>query len=470
MTAPRDILAGLWRSLDLPASALDRVALTGSEPVLPSSFRVDASAQATIAAVAAAAAMTWRRRGGAAQDVAVDLRASAAEFRSECLMRIDGADPRALWDSIAGAYRCGDGRWVRLHTNFAHHRDGVLRLLGCAGDRVAVGEALRSWQAEAFENAATEAGMVVAMMRSFAEWDAHAHAPAIATAPLVAIRRIGPAPPETLPPAVRPLGGVRVLDLTRIIAGPVCGRALAAHGADVLRAIGPALPTIEALDTDTGRGKLSAMLDLGSDAGRETLRRLVRAADVVVQSYRPGALDARGFGPADAAALRPGIVYASLSAYGADGVWGGRRGFDSLVQTATGFNHAEGEAAGVDGPKPLPCQALDHASGYLLALGVLAALERRVAEGGSWRVDVSLARTAHWLRGLGRLEQGLAAPDPQADDLVDALELGPSGYGRLAAVPHAARLSATPARWERPSAPFGTHPPAWPARAGTWAC
>ncbi len=470
MTAPRDILAGLWRSLDLPAAALDRVALAGSEPVLPSSFRVDAAAQATIAAVAAAAALAWRRRDGAAQDIAVGLRAAAAEFLSERLVRVDGAAPRDLWDRIAGAYRCGDGRWVRLHTNFAHHRDGVLRLLGCANDRDAVAKALASRQAEAFETAATEAGMVVAMMRRFAEWDAHAHAAAIAAAPLVAVRRIGPAPPETLPPAARPLGGLRVLDLTRIIAGPVCGRALAAHGADVLRAIGPDVPTIAALDIDSGRGKLSAMVDLGSDAGREAMRGLMRAADVVVQSYRPGALQARGFGPDAVAALRPGIVYASLSAYGADGPWGGKRGFDSLVQTAMGFNHAEGEAAGVDGPKPLPCQALDHASGYLLALGVLASLDRRAAEGGSWRVDVSLARTAHWLRGLGRLERGLEAPAPQAGDPADALEVGPSTYGLLGAVPHAARLSATPARWERPSAPFGTHPPAWPARAGAWAC
>ena len=468
MKAPPDILADLWHSLDLPPDALDRVVLTGSEPVLPSSFRVDAIAQVTIAAVAAAAAMHWRARGGKKQDVGVDGRAAAAEFRSERIASIDGAAPRELWDPIAGAYRCGDGRWVRLHTNFAHHHDGLLRLLGCDNDRKSVQAALAGRNAERFESAATQADMVVAMMRSFAEWDAHPHAPVIAARQLVAVTRIGDAPAEALPEGARPLGGVRILDLTRIIAGPVCGRALAAHGADVLRVIGPGLPTVEALDIDSGRGKLSATIELGSDAGTATLRNLVREADVFVQGYRPGALAARGFSAQDVAALRPGVVYASLSAYGADGPWGGKRGFDSLVQTATGFNHAEGQAAGSDEPKPLPCQALDHAAGYLLALGVLAALYRRAQLGGSWQVDVSLARTAHWLRGLGRLEHGLSAPDPKPADMVASFEVSQSGYGRLSSAPHAARLSLTPARWERPSMPFGTHPPAWPARSGSW--
>jgi CoA-transferase family III len=341
----------------------------------------------------------------------------------------------------------------------------VLRLLGCAYERAAVARALEGWQAASFEAAAAEAGLVVAMLRSFAEWDAHPQGQAVAGLPLVAIERTGDAPPVPFPPLdeARPLAGLRVLDLTRIIAGPVCGRALAAHGAEVMLVTAPHLPAVEQLVIDTGRGKLSASVDLREAAGRQTLRALLQGADVLVQSYRPGALAARGFAPAELALLRPGIVHVSLSAYGQAGPWAARRGFDSLVQTASGFNAAEAEAAGEERPRPLPCQALDHAAGYLMAFGALLALLRRAEEGGSWRVEVSLARTGRWLRELGRVENGFACPDPGIDDVADRLEETASGFGALSAVRHAARLSETPPRWARPAVPLGTDAAAWPA-------
>jgi crotonobetainyl-CoA:carnitine CoA-transferase CaiB-like acyl-CoA transferase len=182
---------------------------------------------------------------------------------------------------------------------------------------------------------------------------------------------------------------------------------------------------------------------------------------VFVQSYRPGALARRGFGPAELAALRPGIVCVSLSAYGHAGPWAERRGFDSLVQTTTGLNHAEAEAAGETNPRPLPCQAIDHASAYLMALGAMTALLRRTEQGGSWFVRVSLARTQWWLRQMGRVANGLVCSDPKLEDIGDRIETSSSGYGSLAAVRHAAELSETPAHWERPSSPFGTHPARW---------
>jgi crotonobetainyl-CoA:carnitine CoA-transferase CaiB-like acyl-CoA transferase len=354
---------------------------------------------------------------------------------------------------------------VRLHTNFPHLRDGVLRLLGCDYDRAAVAAALKGWHAEAFETAAAEAGLAVTAMRSFAEWDAHPQGKAVAALPPLIIERIGEAPPRPLPShGPRPLSGVRVLDLTRVIAGPVSGRALAAHGAEVLLITAPHLHAVAPLVIDTGRGKLSARLDLREPAGRDQLRALVGGADVFVQSYRPGALAGRGFAPEALAALRPGLVCVTLSAYGHVGPWAARRGFDSLVQTASGFNHAEAEAAGVtDRPKALPCQALDHASGYLLAFGTLAALLRRAEEGGSWLVRVSLAGTGRWLRELGRVEHGFDCADPGQDAVADLLETGPSGFGRLTAVRHAAHLADTPAHWARPSVPLGTDDPEWPA-------
>lgn len=454
-------LSALWTSLGLPPDALDDVRLTGADPVLPSSFAVGSAAQVTIAAAGLAAATLWRQRGGDRQTVSVDMRHAAIEFLSEHFAAIEGEAPEDPWDRIAGPYPCGDGRWVRLHTNFPHHRDGMLRLLGCEYDKAAVAAALRGWTAFDLEDKAAEAGLCATAMRSFAEWDAHPQGQAVAVQPLVRITRIGDAPPRSLPKADRPLGGVKVLDLTRVIAGPVCGRVLAAHGADVLSICSPNRPNLPRLVVDTGRGKLSAHLELRDPGDNARLKALLADADVFVQGYRPGGLAALGFGPDDAARIRPGIIYVSLSAYGSAGPWSGRRGFDSLTQTASGMNHAEAEAAGLDGPKALPCQALDHGSGYLLALGAMTALMRRMREGGSWHVEVSLARTGRWIRDLGRVDGGFDVPVPLAADVADLMETSESGWGRMNAVRHAAMLPATPARWIRPSVPLGGHAAAW---------
>jgi crotonobetainyl-CoA:carnitine CoA-transferase CaiB-like acyl-CoA transferase len=461
VTTSKDVLAALWRRAGQPDVALGAVDLTGAEPVLPSTFAVGTAAQSTIAASALAASELWRLRTGKQQRVSVSMRDAAIEFRSERYLRIAGKPAPELWDKIAGLYRCGDGRWVRLHTNFPHHRDGVLKLLDCEHDRAAVQQALDGWQAEAFETAAAEAGLVVTATRSFAEWDAHPQGKALAAMPVFAIERIGDAPPQPLPAGGRPLAGVRVLDLTRVIAGPVCGRTLAAHGADVMLVTAAHLPQMGPLVIDSGRGKLSAFVDLRNGAGHATLGSLLREADIFVQGYRPGAIAHAGFSPEQAAQLRPGIVYVSLCAYGRAGPWANRRGFDSLVQNANGMNHAEAEAASAAQPKPLPCQALDHGAGYLMAFGAMTALARRVTEGGSWHVRVSLAQTGHWIRSLGRID-GLGLTDPGFDDVGDRLYEVDSGFGKLTAVRHAAALSETPARWERPSVPVGTHAPVWP--------
>jgi crotonobetainyl-CoA:carnitine CoA-transferase CaiB-like acyl-CoA transferase len=463
MSAPdaRNVLAGLLQAAGHDDAALADIELTGREPVLPSSFAVGTAAQATIAAAALAAAALWRLRTGRSQRVGVDMRRAVIEFRSEHYLRIDGKPYEEYHDAIAGLYRCGDGRWVRLHTNLPHHRSGLLALLGCEPHRAAVQRALEAWSGEALETAAAEAGLVVTACRPFAEWDKHPQGRAVAGLPLFSIERIGDAPPKPLVPAERPLGGIKVLDLTRIIAGPVCGRTLAAHGADVLLITAAHLPSLPPLVIDTSRGKLSAALDLRIDSARQTLAALVKDADIFVQGYRPGAIAALGFGPRDVARLRPGIVYVSLCAYGQDGPWAARRGFDSLVQTATGFNVAEAEAFGDSKPRALPAQELDHGTGHLLAFAAMSALARRATQGGSWLVRASLAQTGCWLRQLGRIE-GMACPDPKFDAVRDCLEDTSSGFGKLTAVRHAAVMSETAPRWERPSVPLGTHPAAWP--------
>lgn len=282
--------------------------------------------------------------------------------------------------------------------------------------------------------------------------------------PPIGIEKIGEAAPKPWSAGDRPLAGVRVLDLSRVIAGPVAGRTLAAHGADVLLISGPDLPAIPWLTIDTGRGKLASFVELKSEQGQGVLRDLLVQADIFSQGYRPRSLAGLGFSPEDAARVNPGIVCVSLSAYGHTGPWAERRGFDSLVQTATGFNHAEGQAAGVEGPKELPAQMLDHATGHLMAFGAVMAKARQSREGGSWHVRVSLAQTGRWLWNLGRVADGFKTEDLMADAVTPFIEEAASGFGLLSAVSHSAVLSKTPAFWARPAMPLGSHPPQWPAR------
>jgi crotonobetainyl-CoA:carnitine CoA-transferase CaiB-like acyl-CoA transferase len=395
--------------------------------------------------------------------VEVDARAAAALFRSERYLRVAGMTPPRLWDDVSGFYRAGDGRWIQLHCNFPHHREGVLRVLGCGGARAEVEARVASWKAAELEDVLAAAGLCAGMVRSPGEWRAHPQAQAVSALPLLEVLRMGDAPAEPLAPAERPLAGVRVLDLTRVIAGPVCGRTLAEHGADVLHITAAHLPRFDHLVVDTGWGKLSAQLDLRQASDRERLAALVREADVFCQSYRPGALDARGFSPPALAAARPGIICVTVSAYGHEGPWRDRRGFDSLVQSVSGIAYEGGRAAGQEGPQHLPAQALDHATGQLAAFGAMVALARRAREGGSYLVRVSLAQTGRWIDALGRVD-GRGQADPTLADIADLLETVDTPFGRARRVRPAAWLSETPARWLRPSVPLGTHEPAWPAR------
>jgi len=458
------VLANIWALGGLAPDALRCATLHGADPVLPSSFAVGTAAQISIAAAALAACELGHIRGQARQRVDVNMAHAALECVGWYSLNGQVSDP---WDAFSGLYACADG-WVRVHANFAHHRDGALALLGLhhhSATRDDAERALRNWKALDFEQAAAERGLVVAALRRFDEWDAHPQARAVAAQPLLTLERIGDAPAVPLPELrtdQRPLTGLRVLDLTRIVAGPVAGRTLAALGADVMLVNAPHLPNID-LIAETSRGKLSCHLDLREESQRQAMDHLLSQAHVFVQGYRPGGLDARGYGPQALAHKRPGIVVVSLSAYGEQGPWADRRGFDSLVQAATGFNLAEAGAAGSTLPKALPMQILDHASGYLMAFGASAAKARQLREGGSWHVRVSLAQTAHWLRSLGRVASGFAVTAPERQPY---LESTASGFGTLVAMQHSARLSRTPAFWSRPSVPPGTHPPAWPDVAG----
>jgi len=458
----------LWQHAQCDPAALARLSIEGGDPQLPSVFRVGALASACVAASALAAAECHRQRSGVAQAVAVDARRAAIAFRSERYLRIDHGAAPELRDPLMGFYETRDARWIQLHTNFAHHRAGVVKVLDCVDDHGSVIRAIRHWDAAALDQALADAGLPAAMIRSPQEWAALPQAQAIAGLPLLEITQIGDAPVEPIgEKSERPLADVRVLDLSRIIAGPVAGRTLAQHGAEVLLINGPHLPNIAPLVIDNGRGKRSATLDLRGEQGRASLRALLADADVFLQSYRPESLAARGFGARDAARLRPGIVYVTVSAYGHEGPWAGRRGFDSLVQSASGIAWTEalaGEAKQQQGrfcPRHLPCQALDHATGYLAAFGAMVALQRRAVEGGSWRVRVALAGTGRWLQSMGLVENGQRAHDPSLDDVRDMLQTVESPFGVLTCTQPAERMSVTRPFWSRPPVPIGTDEARW---------
>jgi crotonobetainyl-CoA:carnitine CoA-transferase CaiB-like acyl-CoA transferase len=425
-------------------------------------YRVGTAGAAALGALGLAAAHVWQLRGGRPQRVAVELRAAAASLRSARYLRVDGKPP-PVWDPLSGFYPARDG-WISIHCNFANHRAAALRLLGTAEDRAAAEQASRTWDGLALEDAIHAAGGCAGFVRPEAEWTRHPHAQAVALQPLLEIERIGDAPPEPLPAAARPLAGVRVLDLTRVLAGPTCARSLAEHGADVLKISAAHLPDSGLVELDTGIGKLSARLDLRTPAGIERLRGLAREADVFSQSYRPGALAARGFSPQALAELRPGIVCVSLSAWGGTGPWRDRRGFDSIVQSVSGMALASGEGGK---PQLLPVSAIDYVSGYLMAFGATVALARRAEVGGSWLVRVALVRVGKWIVDRGVL------PDAEwrgVPDELPAEELAPlfgemdAPDGRVRFLRPVLELSETPPYWSRPPAPLGHHPAEWPAR------
>jgi len=437
------------------------VRIGGADPVLPTPFRIAEAGAAALAATGIGAAALWRLRTGRQQTIRVDARAAAAALRSTRYLRIDGREPPAMWDPVSGIYPDATGRHLYIHCNFANHRAAAARTLGVAEDRKAVAAAIARGDAADLAEAIVAAGGVGVLVRTPAEWSAHPQSAAVATLPLFSVEKIGEAAPEPLPPGERPLAGIRVLDLTRVLAGPTCARTLAEHGAEVLKIAGPHLPHSGAVELDTGHGKRSAHLDLRRPEDAEILRGLVGGADVFSQSFRPGTLSARGLAPEALAALRPGIVAVTLSAFGGVGPWGDRRGFDTVVQAVSGMAAVEG---GVEKPRFMPVSAIDYVSGYLMAFGSMVALHRRATEGGSWLVTVSLARIGQWIveRGLLSAAEIAGLPADLTKEEIAALSIDSlSPAGRLTHLGPVLRMSETPPRWSRPAVPLGHDPAAW---------
>jgi crotonobetainyl-CoA:carnitine CoA-transferase CaiB-like acyl-CoA transferase len=468
-----DVIEALRMILGIARWGEDRaraVQITGgTDPILPTPFRIGETSAAALGAVGLAVSELWELRTGRRQEVAIDTRQATASLRSGHYMKLEGAPVSTERNTVMGVYPARNGRWSYLHCNFPNHRAAALAVLGVREDREAVRQAVAKWDALELEEAIIAAGGAGGMARTMDEWARHPQAAAIASLPPMEIVKIGESAPEELPEGNRPLSGVRVLDLTRVLAGPTCARTLAEHGADVLKITAPHLPNLGYQEYDTGHGKLSAHLDLREPREVETLRQLVREADVFSQSYRPGALAARGFSPEALARLRPGIVVVSLSAFGHAGPWAGRRGFDTVVQTVSGITSRQG--AVFPGPEPgpqfYPVSAIDYLTGYLMAFGAMVALARRAREGGSWLVRISLAQTGRWLVGRGEVpeaELGSVPAEFTPAELARWTITSDTPAGRLHHLGPVVRLSETPPRWARPSVPLGYHEPVWPAR------
>lgn len=463
-------ILGAWTALGADPVMLERISYgPGAPGTLAARLPVMALARATVAVCSLAAAEYAAVRAGGAGTAAevprvrVDDGAVATAFHSERHIALDGRGGETF-GPLSRFWRTSDG-WVRTHANYPHHRERLLGALGLpagAGAEAVARELERRKAVDTEETVYGSGGLAVAVRGSH-DWTASPQGALVADQPLLTLRPLGDAPPPTpatphTAPGAAPCAGLRVLDLTRVLAGPIATRTLALLGADVLRIDTPRLTESQDVHGDTGLGKRSTLLDLGWSADRELFEDLLVRADVVVTGYRPGALDRFGLSAEALAARRPGLVVAELSAWGRSGPWGGRRGFDSLVQAATGIALREGSTLR---PGTLPAQALDHGTGYLLAAAVLRALTERQKTGGTWLARATLARTAHWL--LHELDDEDTAGAPGAEPY----EAGPwlterdTPLGRVRHARSPVMYEGGPRDWARPAGRWGTDLPRW---------
>lgn len=421
---------------------------TSGEGTLASAFAVTDLALASIGAASSALAAYVGLHTGRMPAVRLDRRLASLWF-GHSLQPIGWQVP-AVRDGVTGDYKGLDG-WIRIHANAPHHRQRALEVLGAQADRASVAHAVLGRNVQSLEDQMIAAGACAAMMRSPEEWAVHPQGQALASEPLCLVEE-GTASytpvDQVMATSARPLEGLRVLDLTRVLAGPVSTRFLAGYGAQVLR-IDPPSWTEPGMVPEATLGKYCAGLDLRQPGDRQQFERLLAQADVLVHGYRPGALEGLGFGTQARQRIRPGLIDVSLNAYGWSGSWAGRRGFDSLVQMSCGIAYAGMQWRQTDEPTPLPVQALDQATGYLMAAAILHGLIRRSETGRGSIVRLALARTAALLmseQAAGPVQQ---IGEVQGEDIDPWIEETTWGPGQRLKPPCV--LDGIPMRWERPA-------------------
>ena len=454
---PRPILSDIGAALNLAPDIADRVSLAEGD-CLPSCFPVSDLAVASIGAACAAMA-ELRADGTKPPAVTVNYRLASLWFGWS--IRPLGWDMPAAWDAIAGDYRAKDG-WIKLHTNAPHHRAAVLKVLGCQGEREVVADAVSSWLSNDLEASIISVGGCAAKLRSCQEWDCHPQGKAVAAEPLILWDYEVPiAQSDWRPTPGRPLAGLKVLDLTRVLAGPVATRFLAGYGANVLR-IDPLIWDEPGVIPEVTLGKRCARLDLQAASDRATFTQLLAEADVLVHGYRVDALDGLGFGAEARQSIRPGLIDVSLNAYGHSGSWAKRRGFDSLVQFSSGIAADGMTWRESDKPVSLPVQALDHATGYLLAAAVIRALIARREGQGAIVAKLSLARTAKLL--IDHQSQPTGEVFPPACDADFSQHVEQTDWGPAQRFLPPAESAGMPMSWERSASKLGSSPPEWGIR------
>jgi hypothetical protein len=446
-----DLYSQIIRALG-DSAASSPLALGRAAEGLPSWFDVSGLAEASIAA---AAAQIGALSG--IQPAAISVNPRLCSMWFGWTIRPQGWAMPGAWDPIACDSQCRDG-WIRLHTNAPHHRAAAIRVLHTAENQEAVTASVRGWEADALEAAVVDAGGCAAAMRSLDEWAHHPQGQAIGAEPLIHWSEPPTHSGEGRRDATRPLEGVRVLDLTRVLAGPVATRFLAAFGADVLR-IDPPGWDEPGVVPEVTVGKRCAGLDLHNADDRARFVDLLKAADVMVHGYRPGALDGLGFGRGERQKLNPGLIDVSLCAYGWTGPWAGRRGFDSLVQMSTGLADAGMRREGADKPIPLPVQALDQATGYLLAAAAARALLVRATTGVVLSARTSLARAACLLAATASAKKP-PAQRPETNDDIDAV-IEHTAWGSASRLKFPLTMPGVSIYFARPACELRSSPASW---------
>lgn len=470
MDSTEGVMRGLMDAAGLPGGLAERATVTGAEPVLESPDQPARAAAAVLGAQGAVLSAILEARGGGVRRASIGVGAAGLALRSVMLQTLWGR-PIALTEPdypTVATYGTRDGRFITLNGGYPRLREGLLRLLRCADDVLALTAAVAAHDAFELEDAIAANGLCGVVVRTAEEWRAHPQGASLAGVPAVEVVRIGDAPPVPFMPLPgrgdhtagnRVLAGVRVLDLTHVIAGPTCAKSLAEHGAEVLHVCGPQRPQLPPFDMDTGHGKRSAFLDITAPKDNADLLALVDGADVFSQSYRPGRLAAHGLSPERLARRRPGLVYVSTSCYGHAGPWHLRPGFEQLAQAATGMAVRLGSA---DAPLltsqvAAPYYPNDYVTGFLAAFGTMAALLRRAQEGGSWHVRVSLCRTAMMIGEGGARPPGPLAPLPEKP----LMQTVRAPNGELRFLGPVLQLDGVRSGWDLPPAPLGADPPRW---------
>ncbi|MGD9804912.1 MAG: CoA transferase [Hyphomicrobiaceae bacterium] len=454
------------RGQGMPAAG--EVTIVGQDPVLPTRFRIGDTCAAVLAGVGVAVNDLWEMRTGRRQQATINTRHAAAGLKSSSFLQrpdsngvfrdVVNADHEAM-RAITQPWPTKDGRFVLPHFGLPNLKERMCRLLGVTDPTPdSVSKAVAKWRALDLEAAIDENRVCGGMVRSNAEWLATPHGQVLANKPIVEVIKIADSDPEPLPAGNRPLSGIRVLDLTRILAGPVCARTLAENGADVLMVTAQRLPQIPEHVIDTSHGKRSCFLDLSKADETVHLKALIKDADVFSQGYRPGMIGKLGFGPEELAALRPGIIYTTISCYGADGPFSHRGGWEQVAQTMTGICHDNNP----ERPHLLPAAACDYTTGYLAAYGVMLALARRAREGGSYHVRVSLCQSGMFIHRQGKVDYESGADVSPADLDEIRIETNPPHIGPLRHLGPLLRFSETPAHWVRPTPKLGGDRPEWP--------